>query len=481
MFDLNDIRKNIREYAVKKERQDDRLSQVQATLLRRILDGKTLVKPDGVNDPETRLDDSGSGISIPSAINRVGTLLANAVPITTPWHAVREIVRDSVAQLAPSPEGQTWLVRMEMAYKVGLAERTRAKAKAIHEGEQQRDKIRQAFTSTESSETKTHDDDLQTAIDFYRKLNATQRMLTIEDSQSEDVKQKIVRLRNKNKLPDSLTDFYFLLRHAAEDIRLARLLTDDAKLDHGFALARWAEAGLPVFDLTHSLTSTLILTDPPPPPAEYEAPDPDFKFPFSSFVVRIPAGFLNLPDSTTESVRAVRMHLFEYEATWARLTLLDPSSKRNLRLSLWSMRNFEAKNRTKKKDDGDRFLAMLYRLLLNLAAWTSVYGAGVLAKPPHPRSGRVPGVSAPTVWITGQEVKLSPELRRLAVEYAAGNEKATPGWKLRMRFCVRGHWKMQPCGPGGTERKRIFVEPYWKGPEGAAAWQHVYKAGEENH
>jgi len=144
-IDLNVVRREIRDYVNKKGRQNTQLSQVQATLLRRVLDGKLLARPDGVGDPETRLDDNDNGVSIPSAINRVGTLLANAVPVTTPWHAVREIVRDSVAQLAAPPEGQTWLARMEVAYKAGLAERVRAKAKGLHESTQTRDKIRQAY------------------------------------------------------------------------------------------------------------------------------------------------------------------------------------------------------------------------------------------------------------------------------------------------------------------------------------------------
>lgn len=36
---------------------------------------------------------------------------------------------------------------------------------------------------------------------------------------------------------------------------------------------------------------------------------------------------------------------------------------------------------------------------------------------------------------------------------------------LSVRHLVRGHWKMQAHGPGRKERKHIFVEPYWRGPE----------------
>ena len=35
------------------------------------------------------------------------------------------------------------------------------------------------------------------------------------------------------------------------------------------------------------------------------------------------------------------------------------------------------------------------------------------------------------------------------------------------RWLVRGHWRWQPCGPRRSERKRIWVHPYVKGPEDA--------------
>jgi hypothetical protein len=44
------------------------------------------------------------------------------------------------------------------------------------------------------------------------------------------------------------------------------------------------------------------------------------------------------------------------------------------------------------------------------------------------------------------------------------------GRKLKVRHIVRGHWRNQACGPRHTERKLIFIQPFWKGrgKEGAA-------------
>jgi hypothetical protein len=40
-------------------------------------------------------------------------------------------------------------------------------------------------------------------------------------------------------------------------------------------------------------------------------------------------------------------------------------------------------------------------------------------------------------------------------------------WKLALRYVVRGHQKLQPCGPRHEQRKVIWVHPYWRGPSDA--------------
>ena len=83
----------------------------------------------------------------------------------------------------------------------------------------------------------------------------------------------------------------------------------------------------------------------------------------------------------------------------------------------------------------------------------------------------------PRVIKLGQGVKLGPELRRMAAEVALGQSKgAKEGWRLRAKHVVVGHWKMQAYGEGRKLRKRIWVEPYWRGPEGDQAWAEVLSA-----
>lgn len=46
---------------------------------------------------------------------------------------------------------------------------------------------------------------------------------------------------------------------------------------------------------------------------------------------------------------------------------------------------------------------------------------------------------------------------------------------INKRFIVRGHWRNQPFGPGLSERKLIFVQPYYKGPELAELINKPYR------
>lgn len=77
----------------------------------------------------------------------------------------------------------------------------------------------------------------------------------------------------------------------------------------------------------------------------------------------------------------------------------------------------------------------------------------------------------PTQWTFQLTRPVRLDMREAVQKYLSGGV----GGKLAFQFMVRGHWKHQPCGPGGAHRKLIHVEPYWKGdPESPiAAREHV--------
>jgi hypothetical protein len=252
----------------------------------------------------------------------------------------------------------------------------------------------------------------------------------------------------------------------------------------------WASAGLPIFSLTHGLAAALLLTDPP------KLVEEDFHLPFPALVITVPPGCIPFHvDGVDEIVWGDTIRI---EHRYDRCESSNDECVNWLYVSVHNSSGFEiwrSHQLSKVMDvSGDDFfieqtkdtefklvekdrptIQVALRLVRNFVAWIEAHGVGVPEGRPR-QSGQPYRLDrddnpVPITWVVGREVKLSPELRRFATETALGGH---PGWKLRMRFCVRGHWKLQACGEGRRDRKRIFVEPYWKGPTGAEAWSHVY-------
>ena len=75
--------------------------------------------------------------------------------------------------------------------------------------------------------------------------------------------------------------------------------------DSSMSLVRWALDGTPIFTLTESLTASLILTDPGSVPADCIC------WPFETFVVEIPRGFLSTQyKNTEEDVTLIQPHRY---------------------------------------------------------------------------------------------------------------------------------------------------------------------------
>lgn len=246
--------------------------------------------------------------------------------------------------------------------------------------------------------------------------------------------------------------------------------------------ARWGHFGLPLFNLTENLAAALLLTEPP---TELD----ELRLPFPAFAVTLPPGLISVHHyDQTASATLLRVHRHVgVVANNPRTDMMYVSLHSDTGRALYRLCSVEellqdddrvidtglqdVSTRDLEKDNLS--LAAVVRLVRNLVAWIEAHGTGSpepKKKPGYTR--RQQTVPVPTTWMLGREVKLAPELRRMASEVASGDRE---GWKLRMRYCVRGHWRWQACGEGLRDRKRIFIEPYWKGPEGAAAWQHIYK------
>jgi hypothetical protein len=286
---------------------------------------------------------------------------------------------------------------------------------------------------------------------------------------------------------------------------------------------RWHQYGLPTLKLSQSLTAALLLTEC------RGLTGRDLKMPFPSFVLELPGpdhilSLRSLPGKPPSPVTHILVHghttgvdhanntqemanltrellvgttsvtaflqtaLAQARAPqrqFLRVSLLardmimvsrtDPQPSENAPLETWlagdsGLMNIEA-------EDLPVIRAAL-RLVTNCCLYLEANALGKpLSKPKHKapkrRDESVPN-SSPTVWEVGNAVKLPRALRDAARDLSGeGGRKA---WRVHARFAVRGHWRNQAHGPKRSERKRIWVQPFWKGPETGATLLKLYEA-----
>jgi hypothetical protein len=262
---------------------------------------------------------------------------------------------------------------------------------------------------------------------------------------------------------------------------------------------RWADFGLSVFDLTTSLLASLLLTD-------CSGVEPDaVRFPFPTFVVRVPGDFwtIRVQEKGQESpVTAIWAHQFralDQNDGEEKLRLVIKAVSR-LGTSVWEVRdlperstsieewvstsyeNFETGGPLCAVDQEDfRMQRAVRRMLVNLCLYISErgykgtqQGKKTTKKRKRKKAREQKHELKPSVWVLGHEVKLNRQLLDAARDRSCDESGAETRWRVRKRFVVQGHWRNQACGPGRKERKRIRIEPYWKGPKEGERLSHLY-------
>lgn len=255
---------------------------------------------------------------------------------------------------------------------------------------------------------------------------------------------------------------------------------------------RWARNGFPVLRLTHSLAAALLLTEPPPLDEGETLPTP-----WNTFTIMIPPGIVPVFDHLGEqhwadllwvyqsrgyhTATGEKENFFRWLAQWGQIELWRDRKPTNLSdpvdEKLYSL--FPDEPVPGAEDQVS--LSTSLRLIRNLCHWLD--STHELDKPVAAHRRKKPRRfkgDRHTVYTVGQGVKLQPELRQMATEIALGRTRsAVSGWKLRLRHIVSGHWRMQPYGKERKLRKRIWIEAFWKGPEGEKAWRDVLATAEK--
>lgn len=240
-----------------------------------------------------------------------------------------------------------------------------------------------------------------------------------------------------------------------------------ALVPHLVGSALWANLGYPTFTLTNDFMRAALVTD-------FNDNDDQLNLPFPAFMLRLPENLVGAVTGTT---------LFIYPTPTAidgvvdfhdfRMNIAREVGSPRQYYTQWNnsitLRNFLGGDETKTPDKlevlGARMDTTLGKRARRLLANTFLYvnsngglpSAKILgAEVPIEREHR----EAPRFRI-GRPIKLGPQIRE-AVQRGLASDKE---WELMSRFIVRGHWKNQAHGPGFSEHRRRWIEPYWKGPE----------------
>ena len=243
-----------------------------------------------------------------------------------------------------------------------------------------------------------------------------------------------------------------------EVLQLAAQTTTDGQCC-ALGLARWAQGGRPTVVMPATYAAALCAT------ATHAEQLAKVSSPMSAFVIDVADGLLPVdnpsgPDFVTRILVFRHEHRLHDELAWAYMAWTK------LTLTLWrfgvdapSLLPADIVSRPEVielasfplaiTDLDRRTSTMIGRLIVNTClAMTDPANVKVKASVHH--VGR----------------RLEVDLREEVKAYCRGETRKSPeigGW-------VSSHWKTQPYGPAKSLRKWIFVEPYWRGPEGSIAY-----------
>lgn len=306
--------------------------------------------------------------------------------------------------------------------------------------------------------------------------------------------QAMLSCERFGKRADRWTEFLEALELQALSISQANreftatMFGDDCAMKSIQADAMWAQNGFPFVRITDAKwCASLCATSVPPELAEM------IREPWSSFRVAIPQGLLSidLDDGSGDAEDCTRMMVSRDAIQEWTIVLFGETKMMHITgektSGLCEEIPIEKTNITKDPGfrqtgrDG-RVLRLACRLVLSICM--SMAGEDSVARKSVKRvPGNRRGVPEPVLrnYVLRPPVRVRTDVRPAIKTYLSGKKGNAPS----VQYVVRGHWKHQRSGPGGTERKFIHIEPYWRGPEDApiAVRPHILKgpkSGNEN-
>jgi hypothetical protein len=240
------------------------------------------------------------------------------------------------------------------------------------------------------------------------------------------------------------------------------------------AAARWYEQGCPVVQLSsHSYAAALAATSLPK--------DIDVRPPWRSFMIDLPNDLI--PSEGGGDVRSllVHHHTLVPDRSWSWSIVLLPRTSPILLRSENRSSAYLIEGDLRDAGEADEGLRVSSDLdttaedhrKLVVAARIAFGTCLAMSDPTAVRTTTTSRLSISTqrkrlereplcrVFLLGRTV--SVDVREAIHSYIAHGSKGRG--PLTVQFLVRGHWRNQAHGPHMSERKIVWIEPHWKGPE----------------
>ena len=238
----------------------------------------------------------------------------------------------------------------------------------------------------------------------------------------------------------------------------------------------WARAGYNVFDLSPDFVAAMLLTDPK------EIDLPSLKLPFGGMLFMIPDQFAKGAEGTSYT----KIHVVETDdsRTFEGGPPSEDGTKRPA-IVVYATDGMRILSTIAPRDelswaaleelpdevtlDADKEARKtIQRVVFGAIAYATAVERAITERFPAPKKAREK--QAIKHWTIGREIKIEPELVRIA--RSGAREIA---FHIKNRFMVIGHYRNQAHGPNHSLRTSKWIKPYWKGPEEGARLVHTYK------
>lgn len=236
--------------------------------------------------------------------------------------------------------------------------------------------------------------------------------------------------------------------------------------------ARWAVNAFPQVTIGAKHAAALAATRYPEDVLE------EVRSPFSAWLIEVPPDLILMTDSSGRQTHVARILVgHDPKMDWSFIAYSAGSPP--VALNRWGYTASQLVDQDQPfgeqgllfpletSDLDERAVTIIGRLIIGVAL-EMAEGSHVASSPrgpappwrPRRRKQGAPDIT-PRTYVLKADIKV--DVRPVLREFMLGKRGTAPA----VQHLVKGHWKLQPYGPGNSQRKLIWIQPYWRGPEDA--------------